>query len=278
MFVAGKFNTRAVTAADVHCQVDIVCRAQGFQTRALVSDSANNNQAFAEAVCKLPASLFIPEEVLHGEPHQRALLGDFLIALVDEEWSNGGSIFHFDNPPHVLKWVVQRMENKDLLWGPHGLPMMLHLLKDIYEALIKYTGGANKLAYATKLSADHFNSNSSIKMKVAHAAQVVSKKMATIIDVVASDPITYQMPGLPNSITDRNVFFSRIKELCKKFDHWFDICNSKDKDYYNADDFVWIKATTGERYAKELLDMLRWVEAWKDACTIEGKVHWECVF
>jgi len=30
-----------------------------------------------------------------------------------------------------------------------------------------------------------------------------------------------------------------------------------------------------ERYAKKLLEILRWVEEWKDACTVDGKVNWD---
>ena len=74
------------------------------------------------------------------------------------------------------------------------------------------------MAYTTTLGEDHFASNSSNKMKVKRAAQILSRKMAHLIDIVGENPDKYKMVLTLGPGMDRKDYFSRAKELCLKFD------------------------------------------------------------
>ena len=278
-----QYNLPTIKASDVIAEVDEVIRAlahHGFNVRAIVSDSASCNQAFARCLTTIPAKQFISGDIVDGGEEKRSLDGDFLIAY--PHYLTGEPIFLIDDPPHVLKRVGSAMENKKLTWGMCATedlqPMSMALLKDVYQTISKFNGPFT-LRSAKKLSLDHFEGTNYSKMKVKRSAQVLSRTMAGLIREVTANPQKYPMQhslaGVPPE--KRAHFFARALELCEKMDRWFDICNSKDKKRKRGHDNTWINKDTASQYADELLDILRWIFEWKDACTdVSGNVCWDC--
>jgi hypothetical protein len=283
-FICGKYNQPSIRTSDLHLQIDEVTLALanwGFNVRCLASDSASTNQSFQKQKCYIPASRYIPEDVLEGGEGKRSLDGSFCVAF--NNWISDEPIFVVDDPPHVLKRVGSAMENKKLRWGDHDDPAKLQPMSmDLFERVYNIHQAHNGelcLRKARKLTTDHFKGTDYSKMKVNRAAQVLSRTMAGLIDELMENKDSVYSEGIRQFGNIQNhapFFFSRAKELCLKMDRWFDICNSKDKKISNDKDVVRITGKKAEQYAAELLDILRWIVEWKDACTgKDGKTSWE---
>jgi hypothetical protein len=79
-----------------------------------------------------------------------------------------------------------------------------------------------------------------------------------MIDKVCSNPDRYPMPETCPTGTDRVLLFSKIRQLCKHMNRWFDICNGKDT--FNP--FAKASKTSGPGHADELLEILGWFCDW----------------
>jgi len=69
--------------------------------------------------------------------------------------------------------------------------------------------------------------------------------------------------------------YSKVRELCKNMNDWFDLCNSKDPDG-NTSFLVTVTPTHAVEIADKYLGILRWFQDWKESVTDDtGNVQLE---
>jgi hypothetical protein len=138
-----------------------------------------------------------------------------------------------------------------------GIPISKGMLKSVHDAIKLYSGVGSLMANP-KLKDSDFDSHSYAAMNVGCTARLLSGTMVGMIDKVCNNPDQYPMPETCPPGTDRVTLFSKIRQLCKYMNRWFDICNGKDK--FNP--FAKATKTTGPGYADELLEILAWFAEW----------------
>jgi len=121
--------------------------------------------------------------------------------------------------------------------------------------------GDTALQYFRKLSERHFKGNNYDAMDVKRSAQVMSNTMVKAIDRVCDLPGEYPMEKCPPGF-DRTAMYSKVRQLCKHMNHFFDLCNSKNPDTNQA--ILVIGKHNAEKYAKEFLEVLGWFNEWKE--------------
>jgi len=73
----------------------------------------------------------------------------------------------------------------------------------------------------------------------------------------------------------RKEVYSKVRELCKNMNDWFDLCNSKDPDG-NTSFLVTVTPTHAVEIADKYLGILRWFQDWKESVTDDtGNVQLE---
>jgi hypothetical protein len=138
-----------------------------------------------------------------------------------------------------------------------GIPMSKGMLKSIHVA-IKLCSGVGSSMANPKIKVSDFDSHLHAAMNVGHTAQLLSGTMEGMIDKVCNNPDQHPMPETCPPGTDRVALFSKIRQLCKHMNRWFDVCNGKDK--FNP--FAKATKTTGPGCADELLKILAWFTEW----------------
>jgi hypothetical protein len=267
-FIAGMYNTPTLTADKITTQIDEVSRAlarKGFLKRWEVSDYAGCNQGYANEWYDIPATEYIPAEVLakHG------LDGDCKVAY--KNYVDGQPVFGFDDPPHVLKRIGNAMRNRPLQWSD-GYPMTMQVLGDVFTASCL---SENEFAYQRErgLSPSLFDVKKvdrSMRMNVAPIAKVLSNKMVRTIDHVCNNPRVH-FPNIP--FPQRAQVLAPARMLCKIFNRWFDLGNSKDPEKRGKgnDKPVWVTTNNAVEIADEFLSTVTYLEKWIAALTVNGK-------
>jgi hypothetical protein len=97
-FIGAIYNTPTLNGSDIQDQLDQVIMAlaeRGLYNRAQVSDCAGSNVGYTNMVCNIPATNFIPMNVLdkHGL--------DGLCMVAYESYTDGNAVFGIDDMPHV---------------------------------------------------------------------------------------------------------------------------------------------------------------------------------
>lgn len=107
-------------------------------------------------------------------------------------------------------------------------PVMMSMLHDMFLAINETQGGVVALQYFRKLKERHFKGSSYDAMNVKQSAQVMSNTMVKAIDRVCRNPAEYPMEKSPPPGFDHTTMYSKVRELCKHMNCFFDLCNSKD--------------------------------------------------
>jgi hypothetical protein len=95
--------------------------------------------------------------------------------------------------------------------------------------------------------------------------------MVRAIDMVCSDSQAGIFPKVP--FAQRKELLSKVRELCKKMNRWFDLCNSKDPSMHK-DWRVKLTPKNACEIADEFLSTLKFFQDWKDAMTdTNRKLH-----
>lgn len=250
-FICVAYNTPTLLAANICDQLnEVMCGLieNHFNVCFITGDMAKSNSSYFRDECAIPASLFIPKEVLES----LGLEGSFKIAF----WHPVSQkiVFIIADPPHCLKRVGSALENYDMVY--ENQPVMMSMLHDMFLAINETQGGVVALQYFRKLKECHFKGSSYDAMNVKQSAQVMSNTMVKAIDRVCRNPAEYPMEKSPPPAFDRTTMYSKVHELCKHMNCFFDLCNSKDPE--SNQPIVQIGKHNPDKYGKEFLKILAW--------------------
>jgi hypothetical protein len=218
-FICAAYNLGTVQAHHIAHQAwdtILVLAHNDFVVRVLTADGAQSNVSYFLSKCKKKASDFIPAHILQ----KHNLDGDFPVAF--EHPVTGTPIFYIADPPHALKKVGSSLEHRVLQYD--GIPMSKEMLFSVYEAMNVHSGEGSLMANL-KLKDGDFKGNQWNAMNVGRVARVLSGTMVKMIDEVCNNPERYPMPETCPAGIDRVALFSKVRQLCRHMNRWFDICN-----------------------------------------------------
>ena len=298
-FICGRYSTNGIHGYDLMKHMDAISEAlarHGFLTAITVKDACSPNQSWKNKKLDTPASQFIPKEVLD----KYRLDGNTLVACkLDECYALEGKhdvLFSFitDDPVHVLKRVAGAMEDRVMCYGQpaENQPMRMIELKHVVDAVTdsRHVGALS----AGKVTRLQYKRNNYERQNVRGTARILSATNVRMIRMVQDDEYSEHvdeqtgrtsrqkqftlpktLPEIDNDLAQRKKFLQRLCELVEHMDKWFDICNSRDKSQKAGFDRRPVTPENGVKLAEELLGFIRWVEDWKIANSIGGKVTWD---
>jgi len=172
-------------------------------------------------------------------------------------------IFVLEDMPHVVKRVVNAMENsslksskRNLKYSPHQ-PINLGLIETIWD--LRQSEEAPMSLQETKLTRKHFTKDAFSRMRVSLSMQVLSASVAAMLeDALEQSDI---QTALKKKTQLYHTQYNKLKEFIKHMNRFVDIANGRDPTVLGSS--APFTAESGPGLVTELLTILSFMFEWK---------------